>query len=288
MAMLILPEVFRRTSGERSLPADGTAPVDKPFWPEAIRRVRASQPRFLFMAEVYWGLEWELIEEGFDHCYDKPLYDRLLSREAAAVRQHLRAAPAYQNRLVRFLENHDELRAAHEFPVPVHEAAAVLTYLIPSLRFFHEGQLEGRRVKVPIQMGRRREEPVDPLLQEFYRKLLACLKRPEVRQGRWQLLGVRPAWEGNPTWERCLAFAWEGKAGQLLLITVNYGPTQGQAYVALPFLDLGGSPVILQDLMSEARYERRGDDLLDRGLYLDLPAWGLHVISCHTNLPSNK
>ena len=219
---------------------------------------------------------------------DKPLYDRLLSREAAAVRQHLRAAPAYQNRLVRFLENHDELRAAHEFPVPVHEAAAVLTYLIPSLRFFHEGQLEGRRVKVPIQMGRRREEPVDPLLQEFYRKLLACLKRPEVRQGRWQLLGVRPAWEGNPTWERCLAFAWEGKAGQLLLITVNYGPTQGQAYVALPFLDLRGSPVILQDLRSEARNERRGDDLLDRGLYLDLPAWGLHVFSCHTNLPSNK
>ena len=70
MAMLILPEVFRRTWGERSLSADGTAPVDKPFWPEAICRVRAPQPRFLFMAEVYWGLEWELIEEGFDHCYD--------------------------------------------------------------------------------------------------------------------------------------------------------------------------------------------------------------------------
>ena len=120
---------------------------------------------------------------------DKPLYDRLLSREAAAVRQHLRAAPAYQNRLVRFLENHDELRAAHEFPVPVHEAAAVLTYLIPSLRFFHEGQLEGRQVKVPIPLGRRPEEPVDPLLQEFYRKLLACLKRPEVCQGRWATPG---------------------------------------------------------------------------------------------------
>ncbi len=64
MAMLILPEVFRRTWGEHSLPADGTPPVDEPFWPEAIRRVRARQPHFLFMAEVYWDLERELMERG--------------------------------------------------------------------------------------------------------------------------------------------------------------------------------------------------------------------------------
>ena len=64
MAMLILPEVFRRTWGEHSRPADGTPPVDEPFWPEAIRRVRARQPHFLFMAEVYWDLERELMERG--------------------------------------------------------------------------------------------------------------------------------------------------------------------------------------------------------------------------------
>ena len=62
-----------------------------------------------------------------------------------------------------------------------------------------------------MHLGRRPEEPVDPVFQEFYRQLLACLKRPEVRQGRWQLLEVRPAWEGNPAWDRFLAFAWEGR-----------------------------------------------------------------------------
>ena len=277
MAMLVLSEIFQRTWGERSLPADGSPPVDEPFWPEATRRVCETHPGFLFMAEVYWDLEWELMQQGFDYCYDKKLYDRLLAQDAAAVRRHLWADLAYQNKLARFLENHDEPRAAQAFPPPVHQAAAVLTYCTPGLRFFHEGQFEGRRIKVSMHLGRRPEEPGDSVLPEFYRNLLACLKRPEVRQGRWQLLEVRPAWEGNPTWDRFLAFAWEGEAPQRLLIAVNYGPSQGQCYVKLPFDDLRAGKVILRDLMSTARYEREGGDLLNRGLFLDLPAWGFHV-----------
>ena len=278
MAMLILPEVFQRTWGERSLPADGSAPADEPFWPEATRRVRDRNPGFLFMAEVYWDLEWVLMQQGFDYCYDKKLYDRLLAQDAGAVRGHLWGDMAYQNRLARFLENHDEPRAAHDFPQPVHQAAAVVTYFTPGLRFFHEGQLEGRRIKVSMHLGRRPDEAIDPILQKFYRRLLACLKRPEVRQGTWRLLEVRPVWEGNPTFDHFLAFAWEGEDGQRLLVIANYGPTQGQCYVTIPFNDLRGKKVTLQDLMSKARYERMGD-VLNRGLYLDLPAWGFHVFA---------
>jgi glycosidase len=279
MAMLVLPKVFQRTWGDRSLPADGLVPVDEPFWPEAIGKVKAQNPQFTFMAEVYWDLEWELMRQGFDYCYDKKLYDRLLAQDAAAVREHLRADMAYQDRLVRFLENHDECRAAHDFPRPVHQAAAVVIYFTPGLRFFHEGQFEGRCVRISMHLGRRPEEPVDPVLQEFYRKLLSCLTRPEVRQGRWHLLDVRPAREGNSTWDRFLAYAWEGEAGQRLLVAVNYGPGQGQCYVRLPFDDLRGGKVMLQDLMSDARFEREGNDLLNRGLYLDLPAWGFHIFA---------
>ncbi|HSO71041.1 MAG TPA: alpha-amylase family glycosyl hydrolase [Thermodesulfobacteriota bacterium] len=280
MAMLILPEVFQRTWGARSLPADGSPPVDESFWPETIRQVKARNPEFIIMAEVYWDLEWTLMQQGFDYCYDKKLYDLLLARDAPAVHSHLQGDLAYQNRLVRFLENHDELRAAHEFPPPLHQAAAAITYLSPGLRFFHEGQLEGRRIKISMHLGRRPQEPVDPVLQEFYFKLLVCLQRPEVREGKWQLLEVRPAWEGNLTWDRFLAFAWEGDNNQRLLVTVNYGPIQGQCYVTLPFPNLGGKKVVLQDLMSENSYVREGDDLLDQGLYLDLPAWGFHVFAC--------
>ena len=277
MAMLILPEVFIRTWGERSLPQDASIPADWPFWPGAINRVKEQYPDFVFMAEVYWDLEWTLMQQGLDYTYDKRLYDRLEAQAASAVRRHLRADPEYQRRSVRFLENHDEPRAAAVFPSLIHQAAAVVAFFLPGLRFFHEGQLEGRRVRVSMHLGRRPGEPVDSGLEEFYQWLLACLERPEVRTGRWQLLETRPAWEGNPTWEQFITGSWEGETGSRLVTAVNYGPTRGQCYVDLPFPDLGGGTILLRDLMGHNRYEQPGDDLTGRGLYLDMPAWGYHV-----------
>ena len=198
MAMLILPEVFQRTWGERSLPTDGSPPVDEPFWPETIGRVKAKNPGFIFMAEVYWDLEWTLMQQGFDYCYDKSLYDRLLSRDAAAVRAHLWADLAYQNRLARFLENHDEPRAAHDFPPPVHQAAAVITFLTPGLRFFHEGQLEGRRVKVSMHLGRRPEEPVDPELAGILPQTPGLPEAPGGAGRPLAALGNPPGLGGQP------------------------------------------------------------------------------------------
>jgi glycosidase len=284
MAMLLLPAIIRRTWGSRSRPADGVAPVDTSFWPEAISRVKAKNSRFSFMAEVYWGLESELLQQGFDYAYDKGLYDLLVSRDVARVRAHLEADQAYQEKLVRFLENHDEARAAQKFPGPVHQAAAVATYFLLGLRFFHEGQLEGRRVHVPMQLGRRPPEAVDPVWQEFYAKLLTCLKRPELREGRWQLREVHPAQEGSFAPDRFLAYWWEGAAGQHLLVTVNYGSTRGRGYVDLSGADLGENRIQLQDLMSAAVSEEDGPEVLSRGLYLDLPAWGFQVLVL-TELP---
>ena len=135
MAMLVLPDVFERTWGIPS----------QPFWPKATERVREQAPDFCFMAEVYWDLEWTLQQQGFDYTYDKRLYDRLRDRHARPVREHFWAGLDYQDKLARFLENHDEPRAAATFPPGVHEAAAVITFLSPGLRFFHQGQFEGRK-----------------------------------------------------------------------------------------------------------------------------------------------
>lgn len=284
MAMLLLPEVFTRTWGIRSLPSDGTPPVDTPFWPEAISLVREHQPGFLFMAEVYWDLEWTLQQQGFDYTYDKRHYDRVHARDPGAIRGHLWADPEFQRKSVRFLENHDEPRAASAFPRKVHEAAAILTFFVPGLRFFHEGQFEGRRMKASVHLCRRPDEPIDAGIHAFYLRLLECLRRPEVHDGRWQLLDCRRAWEENRTWERFVAFAWQGEPGhgglsQRLLVVVNYGPSQGQCYIVLPFPELRGRKFLLRDLMSSAHYERDGEESARRGIYFDLPEWGYHVFA---------
>jgi glycosidase len=277
MAMLLQPEVFARTWGERAKPADGTPPSEGPFWPRAITAVRRRFPSFLFLAEVYWDLEWDLQQVGFDYTYDKRLYDRLSAREARPVRDHLRADMQFQEKSARFLENHDEPRAAATFDEPVHRAAAVITYLVPGLRFFHEGQFEGRKVHASMHLGRRPAEPVVPSIQEFYRRLLAITKDPAVRNGRWQLWECRQAWEGNPTHEQFLVMTWDGEAARFIAV-VNYGASQGQCYVTLGLPGLAGRSFTLIDRLGDARYDRDGDGLTTSGLYLDLPAWGAQVL----------
>ena len=272
MAMLVLPEVFERTWHRRP----------EPFWPGTIRAVRDRVPGFTFMAEVYWDLEWRMQQEGFDYAYDKRLYDRLRDLHARPVREHLHADADYQNRLARFLENHDEPRAAATFPHQVHEAAAIVTYLAPGLRLFHQGQFEGRLKRISPHLVRAPEEAVDERLRAFYDRLLSTLRRQELRDGTWQLQECVPAWEGNGSWDGFLAFAWQGSGGRRLLVTVNYAPGQGQCYARVPWIDLAGHTVRLTDVMGDARYEREGGDLVSHGLYLDVGPWAYHAFDVTT------
>ena len=256
---------------------DGTPPAEGLFWEEAIGRVRDRHPDFLFMAEVYWGLEWALQQQGFSYTYDKALYDRLHAGNGRPVREHLMADHEYQVHSARFLENHDEPRAAEAFSPEMHRAAAIITFFVPGLRFFHEGEFDGRRVHVSMHLNRRPAEPVDAAIRQFYDGLLESLQRPETHDGQWRLWSCRPAWDGNGTWDQFIVFTWEGRDGQRLLGAVNYGPNQGQCYVTLDIPDLAGHEYQLRDVTGETVYQRSGDGLTGNGLYLDMPPWGYHL-----------
>jgi protein tyrosine phosphatase (PTP) superfamily phosphohydrolase (DUF442 family) len=283
MSMLLLPDVIKKTWKESSAPSDGSKPVDDVFWREATRRVRERSPDFKFLAEVYWNREWDLQQLGFDYTYDKRLYDRLRAHDAKGIRAHLGASSDFQQRMARFIENHDEPRAAAAFG-HTKRAAAVIAYLVPGMKLFHDGQLEGRRIRTPMQLERRQEEDRDCELAHFYDRLIACCERPEAAHGRFRSIEPRQAWDKNRTFDHFIAFTLEGDSGNRLLVTVNYGPTQGQCYVPLPWSDLKDRKVILRDLLSLERHVRQGSDLVGRGLYLDLSAWGYHVFelsACH-------
>jgi hypothetical protein len=228
------------------------------------------------MAEVYWDLEWTLQQQGFSYTYDKRLYDRLRQRQARPVREHFLADADYQNKSARFLENHDEPRAAAVFPPEVHKAAAVITFLCPGLRFFHQGQFEGRRKRISPHLVRAPEETIDRGLNDFYLKLLNILRLTAVRDGQWQLLECTAAWEGNPGSDSFIVFGRE-ISQERLLMAVNYSANQSQCYVKLPFTDLPKHKWQLRDLLSDTSYERDGKDLYERGLYLDEPAWKAQI-----------
>jgi hypothetical protein len=267
MAMLILPDVFERTWGRKA----------QAFWPAAIKAVRKVVPNFLFMAEVYWDMEWTLQQQGFDYTYDKRLYDRLRDAHARPVREHFWADQAYQDKLARFLENHDEPRAAAVLDPAQHEAAAVITFLSPGLRFVHQGQMEWKMKRISPHLIRGPQELFLPDLQKFYLDLLAVIKKPLHRDGKWQLLECVSAWDGNWTWDAFVACRWLGNRGERTVMVVNYSDHQSQCHLRLPFADLLGATWKFQDLMSEASYDRDGSGLVSNGLYLDMRAWQYHV-----------
>jgi len=269
MAMLLINRIFLKTWGSRT----GREP-QREYWEEIIGAVRGRYPGFTFIAEAYWDLERELQQQGFDYCYDKRLYDRLLHESADTIRGHLSGDRSYQHRLIRFIENHDEPRAATAFDSARGAAAAVVIATLPGARLLHDGQLEGHRVKLPVQLGRQPYEPADPAVQAFYAKLLRTVRDARFRDGEWALCELA-GWPDNDSFRRLVAWRWAG-SGRHHLIVVNLEGISSQGRVRIPGLTLAGRTWRLTDLLSGDVFERDGGEMTDPGLFVDLPPWGFH------------
>jgi glycosidase len=274
MAMLLLNNVFVRTWGARA----GNVP-DSDYWSGIIPAVKKTQPNFIFLAEAYWDLEWELQQQGFNFCYDKKLYDRMEHDDAESVRRHLLADAAYQQGMVRFIENHDEPRAASTFPDEKGRAAAVAILTLTGTKLLHEGQFEGRKVRVPVFLGRRVAETADMELAAFYGRLLNAVNRDVFRNGEWRLC-ERSGWPDNFSYLNVLAWCWI-KDDERYLVIINFKQDSSQARVQVPWDVLTGKQWRMNDLLSAQTYDRSGDEMRYAGLYVELGPWQCHLFQLH-------
>ena len=263
MAMLVLNDVFARTW-------DGVDLLwprpDREFWPDAVQRASP----LVFLGEVYWDLEFELQQQGFHYTYDKRLLDWLRAGDADAIRAHLRVDQSFSARLARFVENHDEPRAAAVFGTRV-QAAASTALTLPGLRCFYDGQLEGRTVQAPVQLGRWPHEESDPAVTDFYRRLLAFINDPLLHDGDWQRLDVRGTGSNGAS---LLAACWRREEARALIV-VNISAADAEGFVALDgFPDRDAHA--FEDRVTGARYRRTRADLAG-GLHVWLAAGRAHL-----------
>jgi len=256
MAMLTFNEIFARTWGHLAGP-----PPAREFWPAIVEAVRVEHPEFLFIAEAYWDTEWTLQQQGFDLCYDKRLYDRLAHEEARSVREHLWAGLDFQNKLIRFIENHDEPRAATALAGGRERAAAVAIATLPGATLWHDGQFEGRRVKLPVFLARYPDEPVDVELRAFSSRLAQV----RIKQGEWRLLDTPDV----------LGWTWENGDTRYLVV-INFSDGTARTRVRLPWNF--ATRWRLTDLLDGRVFDRDGDELATEGLYVELPPWESHVL----------
>jgi hypothetical protein len=276
MAMLLFNEIFAGTWN--GYVGD---PPEQDYWREIIPQVRERHPNFMFVAEVYWDREPEVLDQGFDFAYDKVFYDRVLENDVQKLRAHLVASVEYQQRMMRFLENHDEPRAydklGHERSFP----AATLLCTLPGGTLLHDGQLTGRIIKLPVQIARQPEEEEHPELRDYYLKLLDETRNPIYQHGNFYLFDVAPAGEGDPTNFNMLAYGWWNQTPEnteYRLVVVNMTEHTSYGRVNLGVWDwLPGKLWYLYDVTDGKEYQRQGEKMTSEGLFIKLEPYESHV-----------
>jgi hypothetical protein len=161
-------------------------------------------------------------------------------------------------------------------------AAAVTIATLPGATLWHEGQFEGRRVRVPVFLARRPDEPPNQELAAWYRNLVRQVGEHRVRTGAWQLLQAA-GWPDNQSAQSLIAWCWTpgDDAGDVRrhVVVVNLAQAAAQAQIALPWPDLPGRSWRLTDLLSGEDFIRDGGELASQGLYVDLQPGQFYLLA---------
>jgi glycosidase len=276
MAMLSLNNVFDNTwSGILTY-----GHFEKPnveFWEECVSEVKSTKADFEFIGEAYWDLEWELQRLGFDYTYDKKLLDRLKLGQISEIRGHLMAEKQFQNKSVRFIENHDEERAITSLGSDKAKAAAVIMSTISGMRLYHDGQLEGKRIKLPVQLGREPHEDENECIANLYRTLLRIINNEIFKYGEWDLVKTNLAWEGSNTNDNILAWMVTYN-GRNRLVVVNYTREVSQCKVNI-CLNNYPDKFKLKDILNGKTYYRNTKNVTSEGLFIELGPYKSHIFS---------
>ena len=224
MAMLSLNKVQRDTWWEF---IGGNLPKEE-FWRQALTAVHDKHPEFIFIAEVYWGLEWDIQELGFDYTYDKVLYDRLRFSNAENIKGHLGAEHLFQMRSIRFTANHDEEESLKAFGKEKSLAASTIIATLPGARMFHLFQLLGRPERMPIQYIKD-DFQANMEVAQYYEKLLHISSDPAFHGGQWTLRDVASIAMGDDSNRNILAWQWKQRnTGKLIVINYSSAPANGR------------------------------------------------------------
>lgn len=276
MAMLALNNVFKNTWAGVIEKINFNTPQEE-FWKEIIPKIKKERKDFIFIAEAYWDLERELLQLGFDFAYDKKLTDQLKFGTSQDIYDHLLAVDNYQKKLVRFLENHDEDRAIIAFGKEKSKVAAIIISTIPGMHFYFDGQFEGKKIRLPIQLGREPEEQPQNDLIEFYDKLLTITSDEVFKKGNWKLLQPLPSWHNNNSYLNMLAWQWEFNS-QKRLVVVNYSSITSTCRLKLDVSQYPESFEI-KDLLNDQTYIRSSEEVYHIGLYIELKPYQSHIFS---------
>lgn len=273
MTMLLLNEIFENT-WSRQLSEHNFSRPTLEFWDQAILSTKSVNPNFTFIAEVYWNLEYRMHTLGFDFTYDKKLYDLLASNQNHELHNYLFADKSYQQKMVRFIENHDEDRSIAVFGKSKVMSAAVAISTLPGLHFYQDGQWSGSRIHLPMQLSRTSQEHPDESLFAFYSYLLSIVEDPVIKTGDWSLLTLDRA-EDDFSYENLVAWRWQ-LGNVFFFIFINYSDFESVAWAKLN-LETAKHNLDFVDELNNVTYQRDVEEIKQKGLFIKLETYKSHI-----------
>jgi len=271
MAMLMTNQVFSSTWGEKA-----GNPPETEFWEEVIPKVKEKYPEFKFIGEVYWDMEWELMQQGFDYCYDKRLYDRIMDKNITGIKEHLTADFSYQKKLVRFIENHDEPRVLEKMDIIPSLAGAVLILTLPGIGLVHEAQMKGYKFKIPVQLKRRKKEEINFETLELYRDLLKIISKNNIKNGKWELC-PQLSMDDNPGASNLISYHWHRTNTKHFIVVVNLSGEKSAARIKIPTIKQISDELIFDDILNKQTRRIKTEEVKNKGLPVELYGWKSNI-----------
>jgi hypothetical protein len=285
------------------------AAIPEEFWREVVDRVATEVPDTLLLAEAFWLMEGYFVRTlGMHRVYNSAFMHMLRDEKNAEyrllVKNTLEFDPEILKRYVNFMNNPDEKTAIEQFGTgDKYFGIATVLATMPGLPMFGHGQVEGFAEKYGMEFRRAYwdERPNEGLVARHEWQLFPLLHRrrafAEVRDFRFYDV-VDDAGHVN---EDVLAYSNRSGGERSLVVYHNrFASMRGRIRDSVAFaikdgggakhlvrssladgLGLSGDPgavVVFRDALDGMEYIRETPDLRDRGLRVELEAYGARVL----------
>lgn len=314
--------LFWAAKGVDGFRCDMAEMVPVEFWEWAIHEVKTLYPAIVFIAEVYDPHQYHayIFKGGFDYLYDKVgMYDTLrniicYSHDASSISKAWQEQNSVLDKMLYFLENHDEQRIASEFfagdPRKSFPAMIVAAALTKGPLMIYAGQELGEQamdaegfsgrdgrtsifdysaIKSIQQWANGGEFDGEMLsvsqiaFRNFYLRLLSILNN-EKAIAKGKMYDLQYANFENELYDASSKFAWIRQfEDELILVAVNFEPSAANIGIKLPkdlfdWLGIEENQIYcMLDLLDESFKQNININSFDK-INLDLPAYSGRIL----------
>ncbi len=277
--------------------------MPKEFWREVVDRVKQEAPDTLLLAEAFWLMEGFFVRTlGMHRVYNSAFMNMLRDEENANYRQVMKNTlefdPEILKRYVNFMNNPDELTAVEQFGKgDKYFGICTLMITMPGLPMFGHGQIEGFSEKYGMEFRKPMlDENIDPQLLERHERQIFLLLHRRAHFADVANFLLYDLYAGKYVNEDVFVFSNRGN-GETSLIAYNNALDHVQGWINISSayakkgknnyrrlvqstlakgLDLhpkSGEYVIFQEQNSGLEYIRSTQDLIEKGLFLEMQGY---------------